>query len=127
MINVAKRPPPTVVGLNAVEGQKGKIVPVKSMGRPKGSRNQVNLYKMLAEETVRSQNATKVLEVCSLIVDQALQGDKASQKLVWQSVVSNGTADERAGVEKVEIKIGTMAPPKEVIIDSNDIEDVDDE
>ena len=113
-----------IKGVNAVTAKDGKAVPVGKMGRPKGSRNKVTLLKLIAEEAVRDRNATKIMEVCNLIVDQALEGDRTSQKLVWQSVVSNGIAEERSAVEKVEIKIGSMEP-KAVTINQEDITDVE--
>lgn len=101
--------------------------PPKPTGRPKGSRNKVTLMKLMAEDAVRSQNESKMLEVCSLIVDQALEGDKASQKLVWQSVVSNGVSDDKDAKEKVEITIGHIPKPQEVtIIEQTPIEVITD-
>lgn len=90
--------------------------PPAARGRPKGSRNKVTLLKLMAEDAVRSENEQKMLQVCSMIVDQALEGDKASQKLVWQSIVSNGVSDEKTSTEKVEIKIGHIPKPEEVTI-----------
>ena len=80
-------------------------------GRPKGSKNKVTLQKLIAEETIRGNNADRMLEVANLIVDQALEGDPKAQKLVWDAVMSKGTSDDRTQAkERVEINIGQMAP-----------------
>ena len=116
-------PPLDVIGINALESPTGKAVPTAPRrGRQKGSRNKVTILKLMAEQAVRENNATKILEVCNLIVDQALEGDKASQKLVWQSVVSNGLPEESKGTEKVEIRIGATAEPTEVTINQEVID-----
>ena len=114
-----------MIGIDEGVTPSGKTVGLKNpgrQGRKAGSKNRVTVLKLLAEEAIRSNNATKILEVCNLIVDQALQGDKPSQKLVWQSVVSNGVSEDTAKNEKVEIKIGTMAPT-EVVINPSELEE----
>lgn len=84
-------------------------------GRPKGSKNQVTLYKLIAEEAVRAENADDMLAVARLIVEQALDGDSKSQQLVWNSMMSKGTSDDKTQAkEKVEINIGGIAAPPEV-------------
>jgi len=85
-------------------------------GRQKGSKNKITLLKLMGEQAVRENNAEKMLEVCTLVVEQALSGDKTSQKLVWQSMVSNGVNDDKQATEKVEIKIGAIAKPEEVTV-----------
>jgi len=97
-------------------------------GRPKGSKNKVTMLKLMVEEAVREDNADKMLQVANLIVNQALEGDKDSQKLVWASIMSKSAADNSvAGKESVQINISTTdsAPKKAEIIDveSEDIQD----
>lgn len=87
-----------------------------SGGRQKGSKNKITLLKLMGEQAVRENNRDKMLEVCSLVVEQALGGDKSSQKLVWQSMVSNGVSDDKNATEKVEIKIGAIAPVEQVTV-----------
>ena len=87
-----------------------------SGGRQKGSKNKITLLKLMGEQAVRENNRDKMLEVCSLVVEQALEGDKSSQKLVWQSMVSNGVSDDKNATEKVEIKIGAIAKPEEITV-----------
>jgi len=77
-------------------------------GRPKGSKNKVTMLKLMVEEAVREDNADKMLQVANLIVNQALEGDKDSQKLVWASIMSKSAADNSvAGKESVQINIST--------------------
>jgi hypothetical protein len=97
-------------------------------GRPKGSKNKVTMLKLMVEEAVREDNADKMLQVANLIVNQALEGDKDSQKLVWASIMSKSAADNSvSGKESVQINISTTdsAPKKAEIIDveSEDIQD----
>lgn len=102
-----------------VKGQFPSGVSGNKMGRPKGSKNKITLMKLMAEEAVREQNSTRMLEVCAMIVDQALEGDKPSQKLIWQSVVSNGVSEEKGAAEKVKIEISGMEQPKAVTVIEN--------
>ena len=95
----------------------------RKAGRQKGSKNKVTLLKLAVEEAVRDNNRDRMVEVCNLIIDQALDGDTASQKLVWNSVVSNGTSDEVAAKEKVTISINAAAPPTEKVIIDQEKED----
>ena len=96
----------------------------RKAGRQKGTKNKITLLKLAVEESVRDRNRERMIEVCNTIIDQALDGDRASQKLVWQSVVSNGVSDEVAAKEKVTISINAAAPPTEkVVIDQEKEED----
>lgn len=86
-------------------------------GRPKGSKNQVTLLKLMAEEAVRSQNLDRMLSVADKVIEQALSGDTDSQKLVWQAIMSKGSVDDRSQAkEKVSITINSLSQdsPKEV-------------
>lgn len=95
-------------------------------GRPKGSKNKITLMKLMAEEAVRSDNAEGMLEVCTLIVEQAKNGDKPSQKLVWETVMSKGIADTQEAKEHVSINIGVLEnkekPIEGVIVEETDNE-----
>jgi hypothetical protein len=78
-------------------------------GRPKGSRNKITLMKLMAEEAVRENNAEKMLDVCKRVIEQAIDGDKDSQKLVWAAVMSKSSLDtEKAMGDKVQITIGRV-------------------
>ena len=66
------------------------------------------MLKLMVEEAVREDNADKMLQVANLIVNQALEGDKDSQKLVWASIMSKSAADNSvSGKESVQINIST--------------------
>jgi hypothetical protein len=92
--------------------EQGKFAPGVSgnpNGRPKGSRNRITLLKLMAEEAVREGNADKMLSVCKTVINQALEGDKDSQKLVWAAVMSKSNLDtESKAGEKVTITIGKV-------------------
>lgn len=99
-------------------------------GRPKGSKNRVTLMKLMAEEAVRDNHYDNMLAVAKLVIEQALEGDKDSQKLVWQSVMSKGTADDKSqGKETLRIQINAPSSSsreeKGITIDQQqeDIED----
>lgn len=95
-----------------IERENGRFVPGVSgnpNGRPKGSRNKITLMKLMAEEAVRENNADKMLEVCKIIIENAIEGDKDSQKLVWSAVMSKSNLDvEKAQGDKVQITIGRV-------------------
>ncbi len=78
-------------------------------GRPKGSKNKITLQKLMVEEKFRGGSAPEVLEVLDMIVRQALEGDRVSQKLVWDASVSkqNISEEKNAGARQ-EIKVHTM-------------------
>lgn len=88
----------------------------RPQGRPKGSKNKITLLKMVGEQAVRDKNMALMVEVCEKIINQALDGDKSSQKLVWNAMVSNGVSEEGKTTERVEITIGSIAPPEHVTI-----------
>jgi hypothetical protein len=105
--------------------QKG--VSGNAAGRPKGSKNRVTILKLMAEEAVRSEETDRMLEVARLIIEQALEGDKPSQKLVWDAVMSKGSVDDRSqGQEKVQITIsGLPESPKAAVIEAEKAEDAE--
>lgn len=65
-----------------------------ALGRPKGSKNKVTLYKLQAEEAFRSRNQDRINMVLDQIVTDALEGDKAAKKLVWDANVSKAMVQE---------------------------------
>jgi hypothetical protein len=79
------------------------------VGRPKGSKNAITVQKLMLEEAVRGSQSEDMGKVCALIIKQALEGDKPSQKLVWDANMSkqNLTEDKAAG-KKQSITVHTM-------------------
>ncbi len=107
----------TLVEDKPLEGEllrngKGQYVQGKSgnrAGRPLGSKNKVNLAKLLLEEAFRERNEERIAGVLDLIVSQALEGDKASQKLIWDATVSKANVSEdKAAGNKQEIIVHRM-------------------
>lgn len=87
-----------------VKGQSGN-----PLGRPKGSKNKITEIKLLTEQAVRAGRLEDMIEVCQMIVAQALDGDSRSQKMVWDAMISkaSSTEDKAAGT-KQQIEIGVM-------------------
>jgi len=112
-----------------VRDNKGRFVKGISgntLGRPVGSKNVITVQKLLVEEAFRGTEKDDISKVLALIVQQALQGDKASQKLIWDSSVSKQAieADKAAG-KKQEIKVHTMNVTQGVTLEGEyDVEEV---
>ena len=79
----------------------GKFV-AGNPGRPKGSKNRITLLKAALEEGFREDNFDKIKQVLDAVVDEALMGDKASMKMVWDAAVSKGLSavDKEAKTDK---------------------------
>lgn len=96
-----------------VRGKNGRYVKGTSgnpAGRPQGSKNVITVQKLMLEEAFRDATENDMGKVLALIVKQALTGDKAAQKLVWDACVSkqNFGEDKTAG-SKAEIKVTTKS------------------
>ena len=88
--------------LVAIKDEKGKWLKGHSgnpAGRPVGSKNKITIMKLALEEAFRDDSFEDVLNVLKMVVDQAIGGDKSSQKLVWDSAVSKGM-----GAQDKEVK-----------------------
>lgn len=82
-------------------------------GRPKGSKNKITLLKLMTEEAIRTQNADRMMQVCNDIINDALEGDFACRKLVWQAVMSKSGFDQNTPSGAVpEIVIRSDHPPE---------------
>jgi hypothetical protein len=85
---------------------------VNKGGRPKGSKNKITLLKLMAEETFRTGEIDRMMQVCREIVTDALAGDRDCRKLVWQAVVSKSGNDNTTQVGAMpEIIIRSEHPP----------------
>ena len=95
-----------------VRGKNGRFTKGKSgnpLGRPKGSKNVITLQKLAVEEAFRGSTSEDMAKVLTLIVMQALEGDKASQKLIWDANMSKqNISEDKAVGAKQEIKVRTM-------------------
>lgn len=89
-------------------------LPARGPGRPKGSKNKVTLFKLMAEEAVRTDNAEAMLDVCRKVIEQAMNGDRPSQALVWNAVMSRsgGPGDLANAKDRVEIHVKSDLPPE---------------
>lgn len=83
-------------------------------GRPKGSKNKVTLYKLQTEEAWRNRNQDRIDMVLDMILDDALDGDKAARKMIFDSAVSkaNVSEDKSAG-KKQQITVHRMVVNKD--------------
>ena len=88
----------------------------QNVGRPKGSKNKITALKLMAEEAARDRNHDKIQEVVDKVINEAMNGSFQCQKLVWQSVMSNGIPTDAKVGEKVQINIGTTYHEKQVKI-----------
>lgn len=87
-----------------VKGQSGN-----PLGRPKGSKNRVTLLKLAAEEAWREKNRAKLQEVLDMTLEDALQGDKAARKLIFDALVSKANVSEdKAAGQKQQITVHRM-------------------
>jgi hypothetical protein len=112
--------------LQAVSGQ--FIEGHKGPGRPKGSKNQITVYKLMAEEAFRERNADRIQMVLDSIIDDALEGDKAARKLVWDSNVSKSVVQEDKSVgTKQSITVHRMSVVKGDVDNTNPLEENDNE
>ena len=95
--------------VRAKNGRFVKCTSGNTAGRPKGSKNIITVQKLMIEEAFRADSAIDVAEVLKVIVAQALTGDKASQKLIWDANISKQTlAEDKAAGTKQSITVHTM-------------------
>ncbi len=78
----------------------GQFLPGNA-GRPIGSKNRITILKVALEESFRDDTYEDVQTVLKMIVAQALAGDKAAQKMIWDASVSKGIqASDKEATEK---------------------------
>ena len=114
-----------------VRGKDGRFTKGESgnpAGRPKGSKNIVTIQKLMVEEAFRATTSDDMAKVLALIVMQALEGDKASQKLIWDANVSKQTVteDKNTGA-KQEIRVKTMNIQQGATIEGEIIDETNEE
>lgn len=91
------------------EGQFIEGVSGNPKGRPKGSKNRITLLKMQTEEAWRERNQNALDAVLDLILQDALDGDKAARKMVFDAVISKANVQEdKSAGNKQEIKVHRM-------------------
>lgn len=100
------------MGKMVPRGKNGRFVKGHSghpEGRPKGSKNVITTQKLMIEEAFRGDTQEDVQEVLALVVKQAKEGDKVSQKLVWDASVSKQTlAEDKSAGGRAKINVRTM-------------------
>jgi hypothetical protein len=70
-------------------------------GRTVGSKNRITILKVALEEAFRDETFEDIQKVLKSVVKQALEGDKASQRLVWDASVSKGIqSSDKEGTDK---------------------------
>jgi hypothetical protein len=91
------------------EGQFIEGVSGNPKGRPKGSKNKITLLKMSAEEAWRERNMHRLDTVLDMILQDALDGDKASRKMIFDAVISKAqVAEEKGAGQKQVITVHRM-------------------
>jgi hypothetical protein len=78
----------------------------------------------MAEEAVRDRNLERMLKVCEDIIEDALDGDFACRKLVWQSVMSKSGVDPSTSSEatptiiiRTDSPLQVVSPPREDVLE----------
>jgi len=105
-----------------VEGTSGN-----PKGRPKGSKNRITLLKMQTEEAWRDRNTGRLDTVLDMILQDALDGDKAARKMIFDAVISKANVQEdKSAGQKQQITVHRMEVVKnEVKGDTSIINDED--
>ena len=88
-------------------------------GRPKGSKNKITLLRMSAEQAWRERNQDRLDTILDLILQDALDGDKAARKMVFESIVSKANvAEDKSAGQRQQITVHKMTVNK----GDNDVE-----
>lgn len=90
-------------------------------GRPKGSKNKITLLKLATEEAWRERNAQRLDDILDMILQDALDGDKGSRKMIFDAVISkaNVQEDKTAGHTQ-KITVHSMTVNKDPHEEQND-------
>ena len=83
-------------------------------GRPKGSKNKITLLKMATEEAWRERNTDRLDTVLDMILQDALDGDKGSRKMIFDAVISKANVQEdKSAGHKQQITVHKMTVTKD--------------
>ena len=97
-----------------VRDEKGQFpvgVSGNPMGRPKGAKNKITLLKQSLELELRNSAAPRMQKVLDKALEMAEEGDRSMIKLLLELHMSKGHSEESAGVDKLQINIGSVGGP----------------
>ena len=95
--------------IRAADGRFVKGVSGNPAGRPKGSKNKITILKLTAEEAFRERNEQAINAVLDQILVDALEGDKAARKLVWDACMSKAqVSEDKTAGQKQQITVHRM-------------------
>ena len=107
--------------VRAPDGQYVEGVSGNPKGRPKGSKNRITLLKMQTEEAWRDRNMERLDVVLDLILQDALDGDKAARKMIFDAVISKANVpDDKSAGQKQQITVHRMEVNKGSTGSNND-------
>lgn len=92
-------------------------------GRPKGTKNEITIQKLLLESDLRKQLGRDIRDVLAVAVKMALAGDQAMIKLLIDKALPTSKAHEAEDVQnnKIEVTINGL-PSREAMRVVNVIE-----
>ena len=98
------------------EGQFIAGTKANPVGRPKGAKNKITVLKMAAEAAWREKNTDRLQTILDQIVDDALDGDKGSRKMIFDAIISKAMVQEdKAAGHKQQITVHKMTVlPKDI-------------
>lgn len=98
--------------------KEGQFIAGKSgnpVGRPKGAKNKITVLKMAAEAAWREKNTDRLQTILDQIVDDALDGDKGSRKMIFDAIISKAVVPEdKAAGHKQQITVHKMTVNKDI-------------